>query len=157
MTYRFSGFREFSDCESDHDEHENDCWTYSVNLGYHAVFNGESTKTTKGDTLLTIERNGEGVVYSLNLPMGTTVSYDSRAAHLSEKLNMHVEIICISDTLRVVITGSPNASYDRDEMIPDYSGGLLPTLSETMEQSKPIHQGSRHHRHRRRHGWSGTF
>ena len=156
MTYRFSAFNGYHECESAHDEHENDCWTYSVNLGSIAVFNGESTKAKKNDTLLTIERDGEGVVYILRLPMGTTVSYDSRAAQPSEKLNMHVEIICVCDTLRVVVSGSPNGTYDRDEMIPDYSGGRLPSLSETKEQSKPVHTGSQRHRHRGS-GLSGTF
>jgi hypothetical protein len=122
MTYRFSAFNGYHECKNSHDEHENDYWTYSVNLGSIAVFKGESTKAKKNDTLLTIERDGEGVVYSLCLPMGTTVSYDSRAAQPSEKLNMHVVIICERDTLRVVVSGSLNGSYDRDVLIPDYSG-----------------------------------
>jgi hypothetical protein len=132
MTYYFRGFESNNDYH-ENDYQENDCWTYRVKLGWDDVFNGESTKTMQGDTLLTIERDGQGVVYSRRLPMGTTVSYDLPDSQMKEeKRDMHVKIICECDTLRVVVSGSPNGSYDRNELIPDYSDGRFPTLSEMM-------------------------
>jgi hypothetical protein len=136
----------FSDCESDNDNdchyHDEDVWTYTVKLGSN-VFLGGWRKTTKSDNLLTIERDGEGVVYSMLLPIGTTVQY--YWCDPPSELSMHVDIIREFDTLRVKITGSPNGAYDCDELIPPFSAGRF----QTPEQASTAHAGSRRRRHRR--------